>query len=258
MRSRYFDMFSSILIQDLREYFRVPLIVVSSSLLPVTMVISFGIGQSASVPSADILEISDSYFEFILPGILAVGTLFSTVNAGGYVQILDRQKQVILDLIVSPVPYFLYITTRLIGILIKCSVQNLLTLCLGLFFLEDASFHPFYYLANYVFSGIIFGVLGMILGALSGVLTFPGISSVFLIPLMYLCGVFLPVSSFSVFLSPVLLLPFSYTVDLFRFALTGNALLVSPALGLGILVIFSLVAVRVWVFIFEKKVRSIL
>jgi ABC-2 type transport system permease protein len=66
--------------------------------------------------------------------------------------------------------------------------------------------------------------------------------------MIFLCGVFLPVSSMPSFIQPLAYaLPLAYSVDLIRFFLTGTYDVVSPLICILVLIIY----IQLFYFIFQ-------
>ena len=240
--------FGSLVVSDLRQFYRVRLIVLSSSLMPVAMTLSFGLGEGASG--------SAPAFGFIFPGILALATMFSALFSGGYGIILDRQQSVIRDLMLSPVSYSAYVMARLLGVALKSTPPlGLSLLCALPFLAEWRPAHPFVALAAYLLSALLFAAVGMWIGSFSNVMTFPGLANFVLMPCMFFCGVFFPVADLGRLQALVQALPFTSTVALYRHALTGAPL---PAVAgqLALLAFDTAAIVALWTWIFKRRVVS--
>ncbi len=246
--TRWLRGFGSLVLSDLRQFYRVRLIVLSSSLMPVAMTLSFGLGggdrATGEVPS----------FAFIFPGILALATMFSAMFSGGYGIILDRQQSVIRDLMLSPVSYSAYVMARLVGVVLKSTPPLACALVCALPFLADwTPPHPFVALGTYALSALLFAAVGMWIGSFSNVMTFPGLANFVLMPFMFFCGVFFPVDNLGGLRPLVEALPFTSTVELYRYALTGAEL---PAVAgkVALLALYAAATVALWTWIFKKRV----
>jgi ABC-2 type transport system permease protein len=243
----------SLLQADLRQFFRVRLIIASSALMPMVAMIAFGLGMG-SAPGTEGVA---SYFAFICPAILALGTLYSTVFSGGYVVILDRQQSVVRDLMLSPASYSSYVTARLVAVVVKATPQLLLSLACAWPFLSGVRLqHPVVMALGFVISAVLFASLGMMVGAFSDVLTFPGWANFILMPFMFFCGVFFPVRNLGPLVPVVQLLPFTSTVELFRYGVMGQAALGGAAGQLALLVLYAAAGVAAWTWLFKRKVAA--
>lgn len=238
--------FGSLVLSDLRQFYRVRLIVLSSSLMPVAMTLSFGLGAGTSGTAPA--------FGFIFPGILALATMFSAMFSGGYGIILDRQQSIIRDLMLSPVSYSAYVMARLVGVALKSTPPLAFSFVCALPFLAEWwPSHPLVALTAYLLSALLFAAVGMWIGSFSNVMTFPGLANFVLMPFMFFCGVFFPVADLGGLQPLVEALPFTSTVALYRYAVTGAAL---PAVAgeLALLAFYTVATVALWTWVFKKKV----
>jgi len=243
---------SSLVITDLKEFFRVRLIITSSALMPVIMTLAYGLGMKGNGDSIEGMP----YFDFIFPGILALGTMFSAVFCGGYIIILDRQKSLIRDLLLSPVSYSTYILARLFAAVIKSSAQFVFCLIVAIPFIERGFVvHPFMLLTAFFLTALLFAAVGMILGSFSNVLTFPGIANFVLLPSMFFGGVFFPLSNFKTLGVAIQLIPFTGSVGILRYSITGTNLWGSMGLNFFMLLFYTFGAIAFWIWFFKKRIR---
>lgn len=240
----------SIMGADLKEFYRVKLIIISSCLMPVLMTVSFGLGTNYQ----EMANVKN-YFMFIFPAILALGTMFSSIFSGGYVIILDRQQSTIRDLIISPVSYSTYITARILASVIKASPQLIISFALALPFMESFHVpHPLSIIAAFVLTSLLFTTVGMIIGSFSNVVTFPGLANIVLMPSMFLSDVFFPIANFKQFAAVVKLFPLTNSVKLFRYGFIGEGSVGDIMIGLSLLALSSAVVIVFWTWLFRKRV----
>jgi len=248
----WLKMLYTIMLADLKEFFRVRLIIVSSCVMPVLMTIAFGFGMNDQ--KAFNVE---NYFLFIFPAILALGTMFSSMFSGGYVIILDRQQSVIRDLILSPVTYSTYIIARIFSCVLKALPQLIASSLLALLFLKSFTPHcSLFIILSFILTSVLFSTIGMIIGSFSNVVTFPGLANIILMPSMYLCDVFFPIENFKEFSLVVKAIPFTPSVQLFRYGFTGKGDLAAASINLGMLLAYALVTILFWVWFFKKQMMD--
>jgi len=238
---------------DLREFYRTRFIILSSSVMPVFMTLAF---SSAHIQIGAETG-TGSYFEFIYPAILALGCMFSATFSGGYMVILDRQKSVIREMALSPTPYSAYAAARMFATVIKCFPQLGLTLLVAApFYSGWASTNWAWILAAYVLTSLLFAACGMILGAYSNILTLPGWSNLVLMPSMYFCAVFFPLSDYQNAAIAVQLMPFTGAVELFRYGITGIAPLYGIGMNLLLLVGYTILLALLWIVVLQRRIRE--
>jgi ABC-2 type transport system permease protein len=83
------------------------------------------------------------------------------------------------------------------------------------------------------------------------------LANFFRFPMIFLCGVFIPVSSMPSFIQPLAyIFPLTYSVDLIRFFLTGTYDVVSPLISILVLTMYSIVLFYLSVLILKKRMEQ--
>jgi ABC-2 type transport system permease protein len=83
------------------------------------------------------------------------------------------------------------------------------------------------------------------------------LANFFRFPMIFLCGVFLPVSSMPSFIQPLAyIFPLTYAVDLIRFFLTGTYDFVSPLISFIVLIAYSVVLFYLSVLILKRRIEQ--
>jgi ABC-2 type transport system permease protein len=83
------------------------------------------------------------------------------------------------------------------------------------------------------------------------------LANFFRFPMIFLCGVFLPVSSMPSLIQPLAyVFPLTYAVDLIRFFLTGTYDFVSPLVSFLVLAAYSAVLFYSAVFVLKKRIEQ--
>jgi ABC-2 type transport system permease protein len=237
---------------DLTEYFRYRLAVISSILTPVVMVLAFGIGLRQS----QFLAKGNPYIVFVTPGILALGVMLSSVYSAGYTVVLDRQRRLMDDIILSPVSYSAFITGRVGANLVKSSLQFTLTLLGVIFWLGVIPRNVPLLMLIFILSAVFFSALGMTLAVHSNMLSFGGLANVVTVPLMYFCGVFFPVDYFEGAMRIFHYVPFTSSIELMRFAFNGTTLVGTPATHFLILGWSTVGLLLLGGWLFKKSIRD--
>lgn len=237
---------------DLTEYFRYRLAVVSSVLTPVAMVLAFGIGLRQS----EFLVKGNPYIVFVVPGILALGVMLSSVYSAGYTVVLDRQRRLMDDIVLSPVTYSAFVTGRVAANLVKSSIQFGLTLLGVIFWLGVIPGNATLLVLIFALSAILFSALGMIIAAYANMLSFGGLANVVTVPLMYFCGVFFPIDYFEGVMRLFHYVPFTSSIELMRFAFNGTTLVGSPGLHFLILGWSTAGLLLLGIWLFKKSIRE--
>lgn len=234
---------------DLRQFFDNKLYSVSTFLTSVSMVLAFGAAtdQMAS-PTAD----AATFFDFVFPGILAAGIMFSCTYTVGYTIIVDRNRRTIEDLILSPLSYSGFLVARFVGVILKCLFQFAAVLVLGIVVFDAAvESVPLATLA-FVTGCLAFAGLGVVVATFSTEISFPAVVNIIVIPLMYFAGVFFPLQNLGWVGDVMERLPLSVNVELFRAATRQGPSASGEALALA--VGYAVVAVVVSAYAFRRRI----
>jgi ABC-2 type transport system permease protein len=205
---------------DLLQFFRNKMIVVSTLLTSVSMLLAFGLGTTEMPGPAGT---HGSYFDFILPGIVGVGIMFSCTYTIGYAFIVDCQRRTIEDIVMSPLSYAGFIVGRLVGTIVKCSFQFLLVLIVAVVKFDAPIASNGQLLFGFVTEGLFFSGLGILVATFTNEISFANLINLVLIPLTYFCGVFFPLAGFEQGGGLIAVLPLSVYIDVIRDATTGGA-----------------------------------
>ena len=116
----------TIVLRELRIYFRDRSYVISSIFRPVLWLIVIGFGVGSAVRTGG----GPSYSQFVLPGIIAMALLFSSVFFGMSI-IWDRQFGFLKVILVSPVPREFVVIAKMLSGSIISTFQGVIVLCLA-------------------------------------------------------------------------------------------------------------------------------
>ena len=235
---------------DLTQFFRDRLVVISTLLTSVSMLLAFGFGAS------DMKGFSNAgvnYFEYVFPGILAIGIMFSSTYTIGYAFLVDRQRRTIEDIVLSPISYMGFIVARVVGMLIKSALQFVFVIVISHFFFAVMIDSFAFLTLIFVLQCIFFASLGIIISTFTNEISFSGFVNIILIPLTYFCGVFFPVDGFGQAKDFISLLPLSIHVDLFRAGITGGGDL-SHQVWLASA--YAIVSITVALYVFKRLLQK--
>ena len=196
-----------------------------------------------------------NYFDFALPGFVAMGVMFYGIIGIASVMALYRQQRVLRRIKATPLPVRTFFVAQVAAFLVVSLLQAALILAVGTFVFGANIYGnvlwvgPLIVLANLTFLNV-----GFIVGALSKTVeAASGMGNAVAMPMMFFSGVFFPTESLpAVVRVLVQYLPLTPLVD----ALRGVMLDARPvwdfpnelALLLGWVVVTSLFAVRTFKF----------
>lgn len=243
-----------LIIGDLTEFFRIRMVTFSTLLTPVVMLFSFSLGMGQAELTVKGIPLGIPYVDYVVPGIIALGTMFSCSFTLGYTIISDRQRRLIGDIVLSPVSYSSFVIARILAGLVKCAAQFIASIIIVLLLLRTPVNHPFLLLCAYILTAVFFGALGMFFGAFSNSLTFPGFVNIVHMPFMYFCGVFFPINNFRGLAALLQFMPFTACIEMFRYAIYGKSLVFNYGQNLLLLFFYCFIMVSLAIWVFKKSV----
>jgi ABC-2 type transport system permease protein len=207
-------------LRQMKRYFRSRARVVASLAQPVLFLVTFGFGFAAVFRAAG----AGNYIQFLAPGIIAMGIVFSSVFSG--IEVMwDRQFGFLKETMVAPVPRLGLMIGRTLGGASAAMIQGALVLAVTLI----VGFRPesWALLAPAVLVmalvSIMFTALGTTIGAiLKDMQGFQLIMNFIIMPIFFLSGALFPLTGLPDAMAWVVQAnPLAYGVDALRAFLIG-------------------------------------
>ena len=200
-----------ILLKDLKAYYFKPPNISWGILFPLVLALAFSLRNPAGLT-----ELS--------PGLIAMAALFGTTSMEAIVITFEKRVGALERLIMAPVS----LTTILLGKVLGGAVFGLviagvMTL-ISLLFLDAAVTYPILFIAVLLLTVLAHSALGALIAvSVKEVFEAQTLSNYFRFPMVFLCGVFLPVEAMPFPVQVVAhLLPLTYSVDALRQTLIGS------------------------------------
>jgi len=222
--------------------------IVASLAQPLLFLVTFGYGFSAIFRQAG----AGNYIDFLAPGIVLMGIVFSSVFSG--VEVMwDRQFGFLKETLVAPVSRLSLMIGRTLGGATVALIQGCLVLIVTLI----VGFRPTSWwlmpaaLLVMALVAIIFTAFGTAVGAkLRDMQGFQLIMNFIIMPIFFLSGALFPLTGLPPIMAAIVRIdPLSYGVDALR-ALLINAGHFSLALDLGVLVAVAAAVVSIGAYFF--------
>ncbi len=189
------------------------------------------------------------YEVYITPGLMAMIQLFNGMQSS-LSMVYDREMGSMRMLLVSPAPRWFLLTSKLLAGVAVSILQVYAYLVIAYFWeIEPPSWWGYLsILPALVLSGLMLGALGMVLSSLIKQLeNFAGVMNFVIFPMFFASSALYPlwrVQEGSPWLATVCALnPFTYAVELIRFAFWGKFDPMAFAVVLGCMIVFLAVAV---------------
>jgi ABC-2 type transport system permease protein len=206
--------------RELIRYFRSRARLVGSLGQPLLFLVALGFGLGPVFQKAG----QGNYFQFLGPGVICMGILFTGVFAGIQV-IWDRQFGFLKETLVAPISRFEIMFGKTLGGATVAFIQGIFVLALSMvvgFRVQNFLLIPLALIAMFLVA-LFFTALGITIASiLEDMQGFQLIMNFIVQPTFFLSGALFPLSGVISFLSTIAYVdPLSYGVDAVRGSLTG-------------------------------------
>jgi ABC-2 type transport system permease protein len=209
-------------LRQFKRYIRSPARLVASLAQPMMFLIALGFGLGSIFARAG----QGSYIQFLVPGIVAMSIIFSSIFSG-MEMLWDRQFGFLKETLVAPVPRFAIMLGRVAGGATTAMIQGAIVLVISLAF----GFRPNNWLvvpealAVMLLISLLFSAFGMVVGSkMTDMQAFPLIMNFIVMPLFFLSGAMFPLHGLPKAMLVVATAdPLSYGVDALRQLLIGTS-----------------------------------
>ncbi|NLD81558.1 MAG: ABC transporter permease [Smithella sp.] len=221
--------FWNILKKDIKNYYLKPPNISWGIIFP----LSWTLMQLIRSPGENILE--------LLPGLMAMSILFGTTSMLAVTITFERSGRSFERLLLAPISINVMVLAKIAGTVLFGMFNAFVPVVFASFFIDLGGVN-FGIILPAVFMIAISSALMGLLIAVSAEQVFEAqtLSNFFRFPMLFLCGLFLPISDLPVFLRPFsYCLPLTYGADILKGAVTGGSTL-SPVLSFAILLFFTI------------------
>jgi ABC-2 type transport system permease protein len=226
-----------ILIKDLKAYYFKPPNISWGILFPLVLALAFTLRNPAGLA-----ELS--------PGLVAMAALFGTTSMEAIVITFEKRVGALERLIMAPVSLATILVGKVLGGAVFGFVIAGVMALISLLFLNAVVTYPVLFIAVLILTVLVHSALGALVAvSVKEVFEAQTLSNYFRFPMVFLCGVFLPVELMPIPVQVIAyLLPLTYSVDAFRQVLVGPfniSLMLRNVVALTLfLAVFLMVATR--------------
>jgi ABC-2 type transport system permease protein len=220
--------FWSILRKDIKNYYLKPPNISWGIIFP----LSWTLMQLIRSPGGSMLE--------LLPGLIAMSVLFGTTSMLAVTITFERSGRSFDRLLLAPISLSTMVLAKIAGAIVFGIFNAFVPVIFAAFFVDLGSVNWGVTLLAVLLIAITSTLLGLLI-AVSAKQVFEAqtFSNFFRFPMLFLCGLFVPLSSLPVFVRPVsFLLPLTYGTDILNSAIAGTNFL-PPLLCYGVLLVFA-------------------
>ncbi|NLA39524.1 MAG: ABC transporter permease [Methanomicrobiales archaeon] len=198
--------------KDMKIYYLKPSILVSSLLFPFVMFLAFAVGKEASPGT-------------LIPGLLAITLLFSASSIGPVSIPIERRTKTFDRLLSAPISVRAIVFGVSLSGAAFASAIGIATAVVGLVAFHAGIIHIAALLAGFVLTSLCFSMMGTLFASYrtENVGEVMSLLNLVRLPLLFISGVFIPLSSMPAWGQNIALLsPLTYAHDLIQFAYDGT------------------------------------
>jgi len=231
-----------IALKDLRMYYLKPPNLSWGIMFPLVMALAFILRNPAGIKD-------------LASGLIAMSILFAATSAEAIVIVFERRTKTFERLLLAPLSLHAILFGKVIGGVLFGFLISSIFLIGSVIFLGVAWTNTLFLLAALVLSAFVFSTIGTLVSvSVKEIFDAMTLANFFRFPMIFLCGVFIPVSALPAYLHPVAYaLPLTYSVDLIRFFVTGSYDVVPPALAAIILIFYTVALFFLSTFLLKRR-----
>lgn len=221
--------FWNILVKDFRTYYLKPPNISWGLIFPLAWTGMFFIKSGSGLES----------ISSILPGVIALSILFGTTSLLAVTVTFEKKNRSFERLLLAPIPLELLMLAKTSGAILFGVVNAFVPILMAAFLIDLGHVDWLVFVPAVFLISVASTFLGLFIAvAVSEVFEAQTFSNFFRFPMIFLCGLFFPISALPVFLKPLsYALPLTYGADMLHGAIHGGNIMSFP-LNLAILATF--------------------
>ncbi len=211
--------FTNILMKDMRSYYLKPPNISWGLIFPVAWTLMFFLRSPAA------LEVRD-----LLPGVMALSILFGTTSMLAVTITFERKSRSFERLLLAPISLNLLMLAKTSGAIAFGVINAFVPVIFASFLTELIEINWLMVFGSVLFIAITSTFLGLFIAvSVSQVFEAQTFSNFFRFPMIFLCGLFIPLTDLPAFLQPLsYALPLTYGADILKTAINENGFLSVP------------------------------
>lgn len=221
--------FWNILAKDFRTYYLKPPNISWGLIFPLAWTGMFFIKSGSGLES----------ISSILPGVIALSILFGTTSLLAVTVTFEKKNRSFERLLLAPIPLELLMLAKTSGAILFGMANAFVPILMAAFLVDLGNVDWLVFVPAVFLISVASTFLGLFIAvAVSEVFEAQTFSNFFRFPMIFLCGLFFPISALPFFLKPIAYaLPLTYGADMLHGAIHGKSMLAVP-INLAILAAF--------------------
>lgn len=222
--------FTNILMKDMRSYYLKPPNISWGLIFPVAWTLMFFLRSPVPVAVRD-----------LLPGVMALSILFGTTSMLAVTITFERKSRSFERLLLAPISLNLLMLAKTSGAVLFGVINAFVPVLFASFMITLSGVNWFMVLGSVLLIAVTSTFLGLFIAvSVSQVFEAQTFSNFFRFPMLFLCGLFIPLSELPVFIRPLsYALPLTYGVDILKTAINGDGV-IAVSLNFLMLAAFSI------------------
>lgn len=206
--------FWNILVKDMRSYYLKPPNISWGLLFPLVWIVMFFIRSGQGLESV----------RELLPGVIALSILFGTTSLLSVTVTFEKKGRSFERLLLAPISLELLMLAKTTGAILFGIVNAFVPVIIAACLADLSGVNWGFLFTAVVLIAVSSTFLGLFIAvSVSEVFEAQTFSNFFRFPMIFLCGLFIPIESLPVFLRPLsYVLPLTYGTDILRGAVTGQ------------------------------------
>lgn len=228
--------------KDLKAYYLKPPLISWGLMLPLVFILAFYLRHPEGISEVG-------------PGLVGMTILFSTTSMAAIVISFEKRIDALERLLIAPLNLRTIILGKALGAAFFGLAMGAIALLFMVLIFGLTVSYPVALLISIVISCFAFSFLGILISVgVKEVFEAMTLSNFFRFPMIFLCGVFFPLTSMPVSLQTIgYILPLTYCVDAFRNSLLTSGFLLHRWIDIAILAGYCLFLFEISVAIFRRR-----
>jgi ABC-2 type transport system permease protein len=212
--------FWNILVKDFRTYYLKPPNISWGLIFPLAWTGMFFIKSGSGLES----------ISSILPGVIALSILFGTTSLLAVTVTFEKKNRSFERLLLAPIPLELLMLAKTSGAILFGVANAFVPILMAAFLIDLGHVDWLVFVPAVFLISVASTFLGLFIAvAVSEVFEAQTFSNFFRFPMIFLCGLFFPISALPVFLKPLsYALPLTYGADMLHGAIHGGNIMSFP------------------------------
>ena len=176
----------------------------------------------------------------LLPGLMAMSVLFGTTSMLAVTITFERKGRSFDRLLLAPIGISTLVFAKILGAVLFGILNAFMPVVFAVFFIDLSGISWFALVIAVILIAITAALLGLLI-AVSAKEVFEAqtFSNFFRFPMLFLCGLFIPIDNLPVFLKPLsFCLPLTYGTDILNGSITGNSIF-NIMFNISVMLVFS-------------------